>query len=355
MPIQQNSLASEIRAYIARFPLVVAVPEPKDKEPKEQEEQKKKDDTVDRSKPTATTKKTRATTTQKTTTTTTTKFKGATATPSGSLRQHHQYLTVPKMRKYIKDAFDTKARGLTYEQWLATLQELYDTEPTTSCVEEIFMAGLLLAQHDKFRARLPLAILYEWIGNLHGWAEVDITCQSTFSGKEVAARWDKDFASFVTHDLVESTNPSHRRASLVLLLRTLRESSDERFLQAALQNIDRLSSRQKKEKKKTTTTIIDVDDNKDNDIMDQDKGIIITTTNNSNNNNQRIITKAISWTLRTALQQHRERIHAYVKKKANQLPRIAVIEFRNKYTTGKKAKKGTTTTTTTEQNKSWVM
>jgi hypothetical protein len=351
MPGQHHSLASEIRAYIARFPLVVAVPEPKDKEPKEQEEQKKKDDTAGRSKPTATTKKTRATTTQKTTTTTT-KFKGATATPSGSLRRHHQYLTVPKMRKYIKDAFDTKQRGLTYDQWLATLQELYDTEPTNSCVEEIFMAGLLLAQHDKFRARLPLALLFEWIGNLHGWAEVDITCQSTFSGKEVAARWDKDFASFITYDLVESTNPSHRRASLVLLLRTLRESSDVRFLQAALQNVDRLSSRKKKEKKKTTTTTttIDVDNNKNNDITDQDKGIITTT--NKNNNNQRIVTKAISWTLRTALQQHRERVHAYVEKKADQLPRIAVTEFRNKYTTGKKAKKGTTTT---EQNKSWVM
>ena len=84
----------------------------------------------------------------------------------------------------------------------------------------------------------------------------------------------------------------------MLLLRTLRESNDERFLQAALGNVDHLTKGEHKEDK--------------------------------------LITKAISWVLRTAIKQHREQVNAYVEANAASLPALAVREFRKKYTTGTK-------------------
>lgn len=209
---------------------------------------------------------------------------------SGSSRQHHEGLTVPVMRTYVKKFRNC---GLSYNQWESTLNELYGIH--TKNVEEIFIAGFLLCQYPKHRKQLPMALLVNWIGNLQGWAEIDVTCQSTFSAKELVQRWDTDFYVLLANDLLKSSKLSHQRASLVLLLRSLRESPDERFLQVALQNVHSLK---------------EID--------------------------HKLITKAISWILRTALKHHRDRVHLYVEENAASLPSVAVREFRKKYETGTK-------------------
>jgi 3-methyladenine DNA glycosylase AlkD len=50
----------------------------------------------------------------------------------------------------------------------------------------------------------------------------------------------------------------------------------------------------------------------------------------------KLITKAISWILRESIKQHRDAVGAYVGKNADNLPAIAIREFRKKFETGTK-------------------
>ncbi|MEM0969360.1 MAG: DNA alkylation repair protein, partial [Verrucomicrobiota bacterium] len=135
---------------------------------------------------------------------------------------------------------------------------------------------------------LPLPTLDRWINCLEGWREIDTTCQSTFSDSEYLARWEhwepllKDFAYRSTI--------SHRRASLVLLIKALRHTKDDRLLTLTLININQL--REEKDK---------------------------------------LITKAISWALRSAINQFGDEVSSYVHDHRDQLPSVAVREFERKY------------------------
>ena len=87
----------------------------------------------------------------------------------------------------------------------------------------------------------------------------------------------------------------HRRASLVFLVKPLLDSDDERFISTALGNVEAL----KHEKDK-------------------------------------LITKAVSWILRSSVKRHRETVGEYVFKNEASFPAIALREFKKKYTTGTK-------------------
>lgn len=216
---------------------------------------------------------------------------------SGSSRLHRAGLTVPLMRNYVKDFQQEKRGEMTYDLWETTLNDLYRQEAANA--EEVFIAGFILGQYAAYRKKLPLDLLFHWIGNLEGWAEVDVTCQSNFSAREVLDRWDEGFSTLAMNDLVKSPCISHQRASLVVLIRPLRESADERLLEAVLHNVEILK------------------------LKDPDK----------------LITKAISWVLRTSLKHHQNKVYQYVQEQEISLPAFAVKEFRSKFETGTKTKR----------------
>lgn len=199
----------------------------------------------------------------------------------------HYGVGVPALRAFLKDWL--KHNPLDEATWRATLDQLYNGQS----LEERVVAGMLLAQHGRFRRVLPLETLGDWLGRLQGWNEVDATCQSTFTAAEMLANWPawQAFLSALSRDPIISK----RRASLVLLVRPLRESSDARLLEQAFANISQLSSE-----------------------------------------HDRLISKAISWLLRSGSRHHGPAITAWLDAHATSLPAFVVREVRTKLMTGRK-------------------
>jgi len=212
---------------------------------------------------------------------------GDSATSSGSSRLHRG-LRNPTMRQFVKTWAGDHA-SLTYGDWQDTLSELYQGE----WIDEACLAGFMLAHYGQFRNDLPLNILDDWIGNLQGWREIDTTCQSNYTAKDILLNWEAWHPFLV--DLSQRDTIQHRRASLVLLVKPLLDSEDERFISTALGNVEALK-------------------------LEKDK----------------LITKAVSWILRSSVKRHRQIVGEYVFKNEVSLPAIALREFKKKYTTGKK-------------------
>ncbi|HUW24277.1 MAG TPA: DNA alkylation repair protein [Patescibacteria group bacterium] len=191
-------------------------------------------------------------------------------------------------KQIIKD-WIKKHKDLSFPEYLELLNLLYQGNSH----EEISLAGKLLELLPKLRKQIKPKYLDAWLNKVEGWAEVDSICQSNFSSEEVLTRWE-DWV-ILLKSLVASPNVHKRRASLVLLTKTVRDSGDSRLSSLAFKNIDKL----KKEK----------------DIL---------------------ITKAISWLLRDLIKSHRREVETYLGKNEDLLPKIAIRETRKKLLTGKK-------------------
>lgn len=157
------------------------------------------------------------------------------------------------------------------------------------------MAGFLLDYTKKSQRQLDPKLFEGWLDHLVGWVEIDTLCTSkyTMALLEDVPTWMK-----LLERLAKSDNINKRRASLAFLVRPIGKSADERLADTALRNIDRL----KKEK-------------------------------------EVIITRAISWVLRSMIRHHRKAVVAYLQKNEKSLPAIAVRETRTKLTTGTKSGK----------------
>ena len=194
-----------------------------------------------------------------------------------------------EQRRRILLDFRAAHKDLDYADWLALIDSLYQGES----YEERCAPQTLLLKYPHYRCQLPLAQLDAWLGCLDGWAEVDSTCQTVFSAKDLLADWAGWSALLAA--LGADANINKRRAALVLLTAPISQSDDTRILDLSLQLIDRLKSERDKR-----------------------------------------ITKAISWLLRKGVKQHRGAIAAYLETNAPSLPAIAVRETRKKLLTGKK-------------------
>jgi 3-methyladenine DNA glycosylase AlkD len=194
----------------------------------------------------------------------------------------------PDLRAYTRD-FVKANKEMSFEDWRKTLDTLYHG----ASMEERFICGMFLAQLHDFRRQLSFETLEHWLEQLEGWAEIDNTCQSSFQAKDLLANWES-WQTFL-RKLAQDNNINKRRASLVLLKKSLADNADLRFLKLALEQVDKL----KHEKDK-------------------------------------LITKAISWILRTASKHHHAAITTYLDTHENSLPRIAVRETRKKLATGTK-------------------
>lgn len=194
-----------------------------------------------------------------------------------------------EQRRRILLDFRAAHKDLDYADWLALIDSLYQGES----YEERCAPQTLLLKYPRFRRQLPLAQLDLWLGCLEGWAEVDSTCQTVFSAKDLLADWAGWSALLAA--LAADAKVDKRRAALVLLTAPITQSDDTRILDLSLRLIERLKG-------------------------DKDKRI----------------TKAISWLLRKGIKQHRAAIAAYLETNAASLPAIARRETRKKLLTGKK-------------------
>lgn len=180
-------------------------------------------------------------------------------------------------------------QDLSYDELIDLLDSLFIGDS----FEEATIASELLNQFPHHRANLELDKIYEWLGCLNGWGEIDALCQRTFPAKELLARWP-EWRKFLVK-LNQDSDIRRRRASVVLLCKSLKESPDPRLSELAFKNVSKLQHER-----------------------------------------EILITKAVSWVLRELIKYHKEEVATYIDNNEDKLPRIAVRETRRKLSTGKK-------------------
>ena len=131
--------------------------------------------------------------------------------------------------------------------------------------EEKTLASMLLESAGKLRKHVNPELLDGWLEHLKGWAEIDSLCQSNFTADELLSNWPTWKKLLIGFN--KSKNIGKRRASLVLLCKSVRQSDDRRLADLAFCNIDRVKS-------------------------EKDK----------------LITKAVSWLLRELIKNHRDQV-----------------------------------------------
>ena len=181
-------------------------------------------------------------------------------------------------------------KGLSMREFVLLLNSLY----TGKSYEEVAVAGKLLEFSPDFKKQIDLQLLDKWLNNTKGWAEVDSLCQANFKAELILSRWPEWKA--LLEKFSQAKNIHKRRASLVLLTKSVRESADSRLAKIAFANIEKLKS---------------------------EKEVLIT--------------KAVSWLLRSLIKHHKKEVAAYLKKNQTSLPKIALRETLNKLKTGKKS------------------
>jgi 3-methyladenine DNA glycosylase AlkD len=198
-------------------------------------------------------------------------------------------VSAPKLRRIGRAWLAARRTGADGEL-LALAARLFDGE----AYEEKVMAAVLLGYSARVRRQATPAMVERWLGGLQGWAEIDSLCASVFSADEMAANWP------AWRGLVErlslDPNINKRRAALVLLTTPTRTSGDVRFRDLGFAVIERLKG---------------------------ERAILIT--------------KAVSWLLRSMAARHGPAVAAYLDAKAASLPAIAVRETRTKLRTGTKS------------------
>ncbi len=156
------------------------------------------------------------------------------------------------------------------------------------------MGGILLGYMPRQRSTLNPFIYDSWLDYTGGWAAIDAICYGHFTAEEILAsfnNWKR-----LIKQLSKSDNINKRRAAMVLLTKPLKQSADRRLSELAFSVIDTLK---------------------------HEKGILIT--------------KAISWLLRNAIQLHREDVKTYLDLNKDALPKVAVRETLNKLRSGRKS------------------
>ena len=206
--------------------------------------------------------------------------------------EHARYpITAPKLRTIAKDWMRAH-RDLTTKNFEALLTSLVKGESST----EKCMVGVLLDYSTPDQRKFDPNVFNTWLDHLVGWAEVDSVCTGDYTVTEISGQLKK-WKLLITK-FSKSKNINKRRASLVLLCSPLRNLTDDRLADLALATIEKLK---------------------------HEKEILIT--------------KAISWVLRSMEKNYRKSLENYLKENADTLPKIAVRETMMKLKTGVKNKR----------------
>jgi 3-methyladenine DNA glycosylase AlkD len=197
----------------------------------------------------------------------------------------------PRMRGIARE-FMREYKHLSATDFAEVLTSLINGKSGT----EKMMAGFLLDYSRLDQRKFKPKLFDEWLNHLEGWAEIDTLCTGKYARTEIPAQWQN--WEPLLRKFVKSKNIGKRRASLVLLCAPVRYTQDGELSQMAFQNIMLLSG--------------------ERDVL---------------------ITKAISWLLRSMISLYRKDVTAFVNENAASLPAIAVRETRSKLLTGTKGKK----------------
>src|SRR5690606_21477736 len=158
---------------------------------------------------------------------------------------------------------------------------------------EKMLAGVLLDYARKEQRAINPRCFDEWLDHVEGWAEVDALCTNKYTVRQLPldwSQWKKQLRQFARSKQIQK-----RRASLVLLCAPLRKIDDPQFLQTALENVQ---------------------------LLKHEKAVLIT--------------KAISWVLRSAVKFHKHAIVEFIRNNRTTLPAIAVRETTKVIETGRK-------------------
>jgi len=205
----------------------------------------------------------------------------------GSNKIFHGFSTkqmVDLSKKIIKE------NNLNEEKTIKLLNSLYSQGTTYT---EIALAALILSNSPQVLKNFDPKNLDLWLNYTCGWAENDVLCQSNFSSEILLSNWSK--WQKILKEFNKSSNINKRRASLVLLTKSLRQSDDARLSKLTFANVEHL---------KSETEIL--------------------------------ITKAVSWALRALVKFHQKEVLDYLDKNKDSLPKIAYREAFTKATTGRK-------------------
>lgn len=206
------------------------------------------------------------------------------------LGHNHLYygLSVPQKRQIAKEWIKLH-KDIKQNEFTDLLNSLLRGES----YDEKSLGGILLGYLRGLREQVEPVLLDNWLNYLEGWGEIDSLCQSNFTAEEMLAKW-REWEQLIK-SFANSENISKKRASLVLLTGVVIQSDDKRLVNLAFYVIDKLKS---------------------------EKSILVT--------------KAISWLLRDLIKHYRNRVEEYLRKNANSLPKIAILEVTNKLMYGKK-------------------
>jgi len=201
---------------------------------------------------------------------------------------HPRYpISIPLLRKIAKEWMYSH-RELPVSKFSLLLTSLVKGQSST----EKTMVGLLLDYSTLDQRKFDPKRFGTWLNDLEGWAEVDSLCTGRYSDSEILSQWKTWKPLLILFS--KSNNIQKRRASLVLLCSPLRKSEDERLASMALQNVKQLK-----------------------------------------NEKEILITKAISWVLRSMVKHHRSILKNFIKQEHG-LPSIAVRETMRVLETGRK-------------------
>ena len=194
-----------------------------------------------------------------------------------------------------------KLRGIG-RAWLAARRKADDADRVAvigslfvgEAYEEKVLAVVLLGANARMRGLGTAALVDGWLGHLQGWAEIDSLCASVFGPDEMDVDWPA-WRGLIRR-LARDANINRRRAALVLLCRPTRLSPDPRYRDLAFEVIEQLKA---------------------------ERPILIT--------------KAVSWLLRSMASHHGAAVAACLDANAASLPAVAVRETRTKLRTGTKS------------------
>lgn len=197
-------------------------------------------------------------------------------------------MRVPVRREIAKNWL-ARNKTMPATDFLAVVRSLFEGESH----EEKTLAALLLGYHPSARRHVGPQDVDGWLEHLNGWAEIDTLCQNVFSADELLTSWPA-WESLIRR-LANAPDRGRRRAALVLLTRPVHMSDDTRLRDLAIDTIDLLRAER-----------------------------------------DPLITKAVSWLLRSMVTHHRDTTASYLQANEAALPTVAVRETRTKLTTGTK-------------------
>jgi 3-methyladenine DNA glycosylase AlkD len=164
-----------------------------------------------------------------------------------------------------------------------------------SSTEKIF-TGILLGYATPDQRNFDPNYFDGWLDHMTGWAEIDSLCTGKHLAKDIPAHWSS--WEKVIQTFAKSKSISKRRASIVLLCSPSSQVKDDRLASKAFRNINLIKS--------------------EKDVL---------------------ITKAISWVLRSMVKHYSEEVKEFIENNKETLPKIAIRETLTKLKTGTKTKR----------------